>query len=123
MLTWLVMILDIVLIYGLVVALGTLPFGIIPDNYAPPWWMNLLAFMAIAGTFLPVYRWVRAGVRELIYSQQDQSHPAVTQLNQYLESSPSPDDILPTIVETFARALKLPYVEIEIHPSRSIRTD
>lgn len=109
----------IVIVYVGVVALGTLPFGIQPENYAPPWWLNLIAFVMIGGSFLPVYRWIRGSVWELIYSQQDQSHPAITKLNQYLETSPSPDDILPTIVETFARALKLPYVEIEIQPSRS----
>lgn len=115
-LIWLVMISYVVIIYILVVALGTLPFGIPTKDYLPPWWLNLLALVIIAATFLPVYRWVRASVRELIYSQPDHSHPALTRLNQYLESSPSPDDILPTIVETIARTLKLPYVEIVVKP-------
>lgn len=115
-LTWMVMISYIALIYVIVLAAVTLPFGITPENYAPPWWINLLAFVVIAAAFLPVYRWVRGSVQELIYSQQDTSHPALTRLNRYLESSPSPNDILPTIAETFARALKLPFVEIEIQP-------
>lgn len=113
-LTWLVMISYVIVVYVLIVAMGTLPFGIPTIDYLPPWWLNLLALVIIAGTFLPVYRWVRVSVRELVYNQQDPSHPALTQLNQYLESSSSPDDILPTIVETIARTLKLPYVEIAV---------
>lgn len=104
----------VVIVYVVSIALATLPFGTAPANYTPPWWLNLISLVVIATTFLPVYRWVWRSVRELIYSQQDNSHPALTQLSQYLESSPSPNDILPTIVETFARALKLPYVEIEV---------
>jgi hypothetical protein len=35
-LIWLVMISDVVIIYILVVALGTLPFGIPTEDYLPP---------------------------------------------------------------------------------------
>jgi two-component system NarL family sensor kinase len=113
-LIWLVMISYVVVVYVLVIALGTLPFGTPTIDYLPPWWLSLLALLAIASTFLPVYRWVRTSVREIVYNQQDSSHPALTQLNQYLEASSAPDDILPTIVETIARTLKLPYVEIAV---------
>jgi len=117
-LIWLVLISYVAVMYVAVVAIGTLPFKTPHTDLSSPWWLNLLAFVAIAVTFLPVYRWVRGSVRELIYSHQDNPLPALTQLNQDLESSLSPHDILSTIVETIARTLKLPYVEIEIpfHP-------
>jgi two-component system, NarL family, sensor kinase len=113
-LIWFLLISYVVVVYVVVVAIGTLPYYIPTVDFSPPWWLNLLALLVIAATFLPVYRWVRASVRELIYSQQENPYLALTQLNQYLESSPSPHDILPTIVKTIAHTLKLPFVEIEI---------
>ncbi len=113
-LIWLVLISYVIVVYVAVVAIGTLPFSKPAVDFSPPWWLNLLALMVIAATFLTVYRWVRVSVHELVYSQQDNPNPAFSQLNQYLETSSSPHDILPTIVETIAHTLKLPYVEIEI---------
>ncbi len=113
-LIWILLIGYVGVVYMVVAAAGTLPFSNPKIDFSPSWWLNLIALVLIAVTFLPVYRWVRVSVRELIYSQQDNPYPALTQLNQYLESSPSPHDILPTIAETIARALKLPYVEIQL---------
>jgi signal transduction histidine kinase len=111
------------LVYVVVVAIGTLPFSDPRINFSPPWWLNLLAIILIALTFLPVYRWVRASVRDLIYGQHDNPYPALAQLNQYLESTPSPQAILPVIAETMAHTLKLPYIEIEAQPADANRTD
>jgi two-component system, NarL family, sensor kinase len=86
-------------------------------DYDPPWWMNLIALLVSLPTFLPVYRWLRAGVRELIFSQQEHPYPALERLNQHLEAAPSPQLLLPNIAETIARALKLPYLEIETSQS------
>lgn len=113
-LIWLVLISYVIVVYVAVVAVGTLPFSKPAVDFSPPWWLNLLALLVIAATFQTVYRWVRVSVHELVYSQQDNPYPAISQLNQYLETSPSPHDILPTILETIAHTLKLPYVEIEI---------
>ena len=103
----------VVLVYVLVVAIGTLPFSDPHVDFAPPWWLNLIAFILIALTALPVYRWARRGVRDLVYSQHENPYPALAQISQRLESTPSPQTILPAIAETIAHTLKLPYVEIE----------
>jgi two-component system, NarL family, sensor kinase len=79
----------------------------------PPWWLNLIAFLLIALTFFPVYRWVRRGVRDFIYGQHDNPYPALAYLGQRLDSTTSPQTILPAFSETMAGMLKLPYVEIE----------
>jgi two-component system NarL family sensor kinase len=118
-LIWLLMIGYFMILYVIVVAIGTLPSTFPHVDLTPPWWLNLIAFLVIAATFLPVYRWVRGSVRELIYSQQGNPFPAMSQLNQYLDASLSPHDILPTIVETIARTLKVPYVEIEVQTFHS----
>jgi two-component system NarL family sensor kinase len=107
----------VVLVYVLVIAIGTPPSFRSPGpNISPPWWINLIAFIIIALTFLPVYRWTRRGVRDLIYSQHENPYPALAQLSQRLESTSSPQAILPAIAETIAQTLKLPYVEIEAQP-------
>ena len=103
----------VALVYVLVVAIGTLPFTAPGVDFAPPWWLNLVAFALIALTFLPVYRWARRGVRDLIYGQHENPYPVISQLSQRLESSPTPHAILPAIAETIAQTLKLPFVEIE----------
>ncbi|OGO34263.1 MAG: hypothetical protein A2W35_12085 [Chloroflexi bacterium RBG_16_57_11] len=114
LLTGLLVISYVVLVYVLVVAIGTPPAFRGPGpNINPPWWINLIAFILIALTALPVYRWVRRGVRDLVYGQHENPYPALAQLSQRLKSTPSPHAILPAIAETIAHTLKLPYVEIE----------
>jgi signal transduction histidine kinase len=104
----------VALVYVLVIAIfSPLPFSDSAVDASPPWWQNLIAFALIALTFLPVYRWTRRGVRGLVYSQHDNPYPALSQLSQRLESTPSPQAILPAVAETIAQTLKLPYVEIE----------
>jgi signal transduction histidine kinase len=76
-----------------------------------------LAAVVLLLTFRPVYRWTQAGARDLIYGQHESPYPALAQLNQQLESTLSPQSILPTIAATIAEALRLPYVEIEAYRS------
>lgn len=115
-LIWLLQIGYVAVLYMVILAIGTRRASFPHLDLMAPWWLNLIAFVVMAATFLPVYRWIRVRVRELIYSQQGNPFPAMTQLNQYLEASLSPHDIHPTIVETIARTLKLPYVAIELQP-------
>ncbi len=105
------------ILYVVVILIGSLLLQRPMTDYDPPWWMNLIALLISAPTFLPVYRWLRAGVRELVYSQQEHPYPALARLNQHLEAAPSPQLLLPNIAETIARALKLPYLEIETSQS------
>jgi two-component system, NarL family, sensor kinase len=104
----------VALVYVLVIAIGTPPSFRGPGpNISPPWWTNLIAFVIIALTFLPMYRWTRRSVRDLIFSQHENPYPALAQISQRLESTPSPQAILPAVAETISQTLKLPYVEIE----------
>jgi signal transduction histidine kinase len=114
LLTWLIIIGYLTLVYVLVIAIATPPSFRGPGpNISPPWWINLIAFVIIALTFLPVYRLTRRRVRDLIHSQHENPYPALAELSQRIESTPSPQAILPAIAETIAHTLKLPYVEIE----------
>jgi two-component system, NarL family, sensor kinase len=122
-LIWLLLATYVALSYVVVLAVGTLPFSDPGVDFSPPWWLNMIAVVLIAISFLPVYRWVRAGVREFVYGQHENRYPALTQLSQRLESTPSPQTILPTIAETIAHTLKLPYVEIEAKSPGEARDD
>lgn len=85
-------------------------------DYAPPWWLTTIGLLAVLVTGLPVYRWLRGRVRELVYTQPENLYPAMAQITQRLESSSSPQDLLSTIAETIAHSLKLPYAEIQALP-------
>jgi two-component system NarL family sensor kinase len=113
-LIWLLVIGYVTLVYVVVLAIGMPhPFNTGGIEYTPPWWRNLIALILIALTFLPMYRWIRVRVRALIYGQHENPFPALVQLHQHFDSTPSPHSILPTIAETIAQTLKLPYVEIK----------
>lgn len=77
--------------------------------------LNVLAVGMLVLTLRPIFRWVRAGVRDLVYGQHESPYPALAQVNLHLESTPSPQTILPTIAATIAETLKLPFVEIEAY--------
>ena len=104
----------VMLVYVFVIAIG-MPHQFKQLNTPPttPWWLNLIAFLLIALTFFPVYRWVRRGVRDFIYGQHDNPYPALAYLGQRLDSTTSPQTILPAFCETMADMLKLPFVDIE----------
>jgi signal transduction histidine kinase len=112
-LIWLLLLGYVALVYVVAVAIASLPFGRPSLDFSPAWWQNLIALAAIVLTFFPVYRWVRVRVRALIYGQHENPFLALVQLHRHFESTPSPHSILPTIAETIAQTLKLPFVEIK----------
>lgn len=85
--------------------------------------LNVVAAIILLATFRPICRWVQAGVRDLVYGQHESPYPALAQLNQQLESTPSPQSILPTIAFTIAETLNLPYVEIEAYQAADYRAE
>lgn len=81
-----------------------------------------IAFLAtgvVAVLFQPLRLRLQTAVDRLMYGQRDDPVGMLTQLAQRLEAADSPDSILPTLVETIAVALKLPYVALWLPASRS----
>ncbi len=110
-LTWLILVGYMLLAYSMAYAATDLIApgpGPIP---APRWWTDVAAIVLIAATFMPVHRWVRAGVREVVYSQKANPLP-LAQIDQEAGETLSPAAILPTMASTIAQMLKLPYTEI-----------
>ena len=101
-------------VYVTVVATGAWLLGGLRDiNFSPPWWLNLLAFVLIAVTFLPVTRWLRDHINDLVYAQHDDPYILISKVNQQLQVMTTPQLTLPMLTEIIANVLKLPYVAIE----------
>ncbi|HET7378046.1 MAG TPA: GAF domain-containing protein, partial [Anaerolineae bacterium] len=84
--------------------------------------ISLLATGIIAILFQPVREGLQRAVNRLIYGERDDPYTVLSQLGQRLETTLAPDAVLPTIVETVAQALKLPYAEITLTTSDQPQT-
>ncbi len=74
--------------------------------------ISLIATGLVAVLFQPLRALLQRSVNRLLYGQRDEPHTVITGLSQRLEATLVPDAVLPTIVETVAQALKLPYAAI-----------
>lgn len=107
----------IILIYTLVVGAASILFGAQGSR--------LLALMAtglVAVLFLPIRNRLQRGVNRLLYGQRDEPFEVMARLGQRLEQTITPDSAYPTIVETVAQAMRLPYAAIQIPRDGQRRT-
>lgn len=74
----------------------------------------LLATGVAAVLFQPLRERLQRGVNRLMYGERDEPFDVLARLGQRLESTLSPEMVYPTIVETVAQALKLPYVALAV---------
>src|SRR5688572_15574210 len=70
----------------------------------------ILATGLIAVLFQPLRQRLQRGVNRLMYGERDDPYAVLSRLGQRLEAAFAPETILPTLVETIAQSLKLPYV-------------
>jgi signal transduction histidine kinase len=80
--------------------------------------VSLLATGLVAILFEPVRERLQRSVNRLMYGERDEPYTVLSRLGQRLEATLAPDEVLPTIVETVAQALKLPYAAIALHDER-----
>ena len=76
--------------------------------------ISLLATGLVAVLFQPLREQLQRAVNRLMYGERDTPYRVISRLGQRLEATLAPDEMLPTIVETVAQALKLPYVAITL---------
>jgi two-component system NarL family sensor kinase len=74
----------------------------------------LLATGIVAVLFQPLRERLQRGVNRLIYGERDDPVEALSRLGRQLETAVPSDKVLPTLVETIAQTLKLPYVAIHL---------
>jgi signal transduction histidine kinase len=78
---------------------------------------TFLAFLTtglVALLFQPLRERLQSWVNRLMYGERDDPVAVLTRLGEQIERTGSPEDALSGIVKTIARALKLPYVGIEL---------
>ncbi len=76
--------------------------------------ISLLATGLVAVLFQPLRARLQRGVNRLMYGERDDPYAVLSRLASRLEATLAPEAILPTLVETVAQALKLPYVAIAL---------
>jgi len=76
--------------------------------------LSLLATGLIAILFQPLRQRLQQAVNRLLYGERDTPYRVISRLGQRLGATLAPDQVLPTIVETVAQVLKLPYVAITL---------
>ncbi len=62
----------------------------------------------------PLRSRLQRGVNRLLYGARDEPVSAVTDLGRRLEATLEPNAVLPALVESVARALRLPYAAVEL---------
>jgi signal transduction histidine kinase len=107
----------VVAIYVLaVVALGTLFQA--QGNLA----VSLSATGLVAVVFQPLRGRLQRSVNRLMYGERDDPYAVISRLGKRLEAAIEPEAVLPTVVETIAQALKLPYAAILLEEEGQFRT-
>src|SRR5256886_4225507 len=76
--------------------------------------ISLLATGLIAVLFQYLRDRLQQGVNRLMYGERDAPYVVLSRLGQRLEATLAPQAVLPTIVETVAQALKLPYAAVAL---------
>ncbi len=76
--------------------------------------ISLGATALIAVLFQPLRNWLQRSINRLMYGERDDPYRILSRLGQRLEGTLAPEQVLPTIVQTTAQALKLPYVAVTL---------
>ena len=76
--------------------------------------VSLPAAGVVAILFAPLRQRLQRGVNRLMYGERDEPYRVLSRLGERLEATLEPASVLPTIVETVAGALKLPYAAISM---------
>jgi signal transduction histidine kinase len=83
---------------------------------------SLLATGVVAVMVLPVRDRLQRAVNQLMYGEREDPYRVLSRLSHRLEATFAPGEVLPTIVETVAQTLKLPYAAIVLRDGHEFRT-
>jgi signal transduction histidine kinase len=81
--------------------------------------ISLVATSLVAVLFQPLRHRLQQAVNHLTYGDRDDPYKVISRLGQRVEETLTPEAVLPTIVETVAQALKLPYAAITVKQGES----
>jgi signal transduction histidine kinase len=100
------------IIFELLVAMRLLVRESPELTFVPPWWVGLVCIIVTTPTLPPVHRWLRGNINDIIYGQHDDPYALIAEINAHLQAMSSPQSVLPTVVKSIGRILKVPYVAI-----------
>jgi signal transduction histidine kinase len=84
--------------------------------------LSLVGVGSVVIVAQPVRDRLQRAVNRLMYGERDEPYAVLSRLGQRLEATIAPEAVLPTIVETVAQALKLPYVAITLRQEDVVTT-
>ncbi len=84
--------------------------------------VSLVATALVAILFQPLRSRFQRSVNRMMYGDRDDPSAVTSRLGQRIEATLAPEAVLPTVVETIAQALKLPYVAILLKEGEGYRT-
>jgi signal transduction histidine kinase len=73
---------------------------------------SLVGAVVVALAFAPVRARLQRLVNQVMYGDRDDPYAALARLGRRLDAALAPDAVLPTVVQTIAETLRLPYVAI-----------
>ncbi|MDH3943512.1 MAG: sensor histidine kinase, partial [Anaerolineae bacterium] len=76
--------------------------------------ISLLGTGLVAVFFNPLRLRLQSAVNTMMFGDRDEPYEVLRRLGRLLESSAAPEAVLPSIVETIAKTLKIPHAEITI---------
>ena len=77
--------------------------------------VSLLATGLIAVLFQPLRERLQRVVNRAMYGRRDEPYALLAKLSQKVEGSLTPEQVLPTSLETVTQALRLPYASVLLH--------
>jgi signal transduction histidine kinase len=84
--------------------------------------VSLVATGFVAVLFQPLRSRLQRGVNRLMYGERDDPYAVTSRLGRRIEATLAPEAVLPTVVETIAQALKLPYAAILLKEGDGFRS-
>ena len=84
--------------------------------------ISLVATVVVAVLFQPLRGTLQRGVNRLMYGERDDPSAVTSHLGRRIEATLAPEAVLPTVVETIAQALKLPYAAILLKEGEGFRS-
>jgi signal transduction histidine kinase len=84
--------------------------------------VSLVATGLVAVLFQPIRQRLQNAVNHLLYGERDDPYRVLSDLGRRLEGVAAAEEVLPTVTDSVARALRLPYVAIELRNGRGFET-
>ena len=116
------------LVYGVLTAIIVGVYVIVVGALSTVFQSGGNLIISLAGTgiaaaaFQPFRERVQRGINRLMFGERDEPYSVLERLAEQLDLVVQTEQVLPTIVETVAQALKLPYVAITLHQGDTFQT-